>query len=166
MSRSRAARTRLRGGLFAATAVAGLLAVGGAQGASGGDATVIELSQTGCQFVESENGIDHGFTPKSAADCKTINGETGQQRIDTAKVLKLKPGKYVFRVTNKNVPYELGFWLRGEGLLGRATLPSVSGGGLTAGATKDYAITLEPGEYLYSCPLNPPTPDYRLIVEG
>jgi len=101
----------------------------------------------------------------SADDCKTINGKTADGRLGTARVLKLKPGKYLFRVTNKNVPYELGFWLRGEGLLGRATLPSVSGGGLTTGTTKDYAITLEPGEYLYSCPLNP-TPDYRLVVEG
>jgi len=165
MSMPRTASTRLRSGLFAATVVAGLLAAGGAHSASSGDATVIELSQTGCQFVESENGVDHGYAPKSADDCKTINGDSGSERLDTAKVLKLKLGKYVFRVTNKNVPYELGFWLRGEGLLGRATLPSVSGGGLIAGATKDYAITLEPGEYLYSCPLNP-TPDYRLVVDG
>jgi len=39
----------------------------------------------------------------------------------------------------------------------------VSGGGLTTGTTKDYEVELEPGEYLYSCPLNP-TPDYKLIV--
>ncbi len=39
------------------------------------------------------------------------------------------------------------------------------GGGLTEGATQDYEIVLEAGEYLYSCPLNP-TPDYKLVVEG
>ena len=50
-------------------------------------------------------------------------------------------------------------------LCGRATLPSVSGGGLTTGATKDYEIELSAGEYLYSCPLNP-TPDYKIVVEG
>jgi hypothetical protein len=61
------------------------------------------------------------------------------------------------------VPYELGFWLRGEGVVGRATLPSVSGGGLTTGKTQDYAIELKPGNYVYSCPLNP-TPDYKLVV--
>ena len=77
----------------------------------------------------------------------------------------MEPGKYVFRVTNKNVPYDLGFWLRGEGLVNRATLPSVSGGGLKEGVTKDYKITLKPGEYLYSCPLNP-TLDYKLVVAG
>ncbi len=68
-------------------------------------------------------------------------------------------------MTNKNVPYQLGFWLRGSGIVGRVTLPSVSGGGLTTGATMDYAVTLKAGEYLYSCPLNP-TPEYRLVVEG
>jgi hypothetical protein len=42
-------------------------------------------------------------------------------------------------------------------------LPSASGGGLTTGKSQDYPITLKPGEYVYSCPLNN-TPDYKLIV--
>ena len=88
-----------------------------------------------------------------------------KQRIKEAKVMTLKPGNYTFRITNKNVPYGLGFWLRGQGVIGRATLPSVSGGGLTTGATKDYEITLKPGKYYFSCPLNP-TPDYQIVVEG
>ncbi len=126
---------------------------------------IIELTQTGCQFVEAERGIDHGFTTASKADCEAINDETGAERLAKSPVLNLKPGKYVFRVTNKNVPYGLGFWLRGDGVVARATLPSVSGGGLTEGTTKDYAIELEEGEYVYSCPLNP-TPDYRVVVTG
>ena len=125
---------------------------------------VITLTQTPCQFVETE-GTDHAYTSNSAADCKTINASSGDQRVAKSKVIKLKPGEYTFRVTNKNVPYDLGFWLRGQGVIGRATLPSVSGGGLTTGTTKDYKITLKPGKYYYSCPLNP-TPDYELIVEG
>jgi len=128
-------------------------------------ATVIELTQTGCQFVESENGRDHGYQTTSKADCEEINGETGDERLAQSKTITLKPGKYIFRVTNQNVPYGLGFWLRGDGLLGRATLPSVSGGGLEEGVTKDYEIVLKAGEYLYSCPLNP-TPDYKLVVDG
>lgn len=128
-------------------------------------ATVIELTQTGCQFLESENGRDHGYQTTGKADCEEINAETGDQRLASSRTITLKPGKYIFRVTNRNVPYGLGFWLRGEGLLGRATLPSVSGGGLEEGVTKDYEIVLKAGEYLYSCPLNP-TPDYRLVVEG
>lgn len=124
---------------------------------------VVVLTQLPCQFVESENGTDHGFRSHSATDCEAINARTGAERLAAAKVLRLKPGAYVFRVSNKNVPYELGFWLRGDGLIARARLPGVSGGGLTTGTTQDYAVELTPGEYVYSCPLNP-TPDYKLVV--
>lgn len=124
---------------------------------------VIALTQTPCQFLESENGIDHGFRSARAEDCEAVNARTGKERVANAKVLLLKPGKYVFRVTNKNVPYELGFWLRGATLVKRATLPSVSGGGLIQGKVQDYAIELKAGDYVYSCPLNP-TPDYKLVV--
>lgn len=126
---------------------------------------VINLTQTGCQFVESENGVDHGYSTRSMADCEAINAQSGEERLAGAKTLELKPGRYIFRVSNENVPYELGFWLRGATLVDRALLPSVSGGGLALGTTRDYEIELKPGEYVYSCPLNP-TPDYSLIVKG
>ncbi len=147
--------------LLAAGLTAGAFALP-AQAAS--DAQVIELTQTACQFVEIE-GKDHRYSSNSKADCEVINNDTGDDRLAGSKTLKLKPGKYIFRVKNENVPYALGFWLRGDGLVNRATLPSVSGGGLTTGATKDYEITLKAGEYVFSCPLNP-TPDYKLVVEG
>jgi len=124
----------------------------------------IELTQVPCQFLESEGGIDRGYQSRSIKDCEAINGKSGKQRVMEAKPLQLKPGKYLFRVTNKNVPYELGFWLRGASAASRVTLPSVSGGGLMPGRTKNYEIELKPGEYVYSCPLND-TPDYRLIVK-
>ncbi|MGB0630377.1 MAG: hypothetical protein ACPGRZ_06760 [Alphaproteobacteria bacterium] len=132
-------------------------------------ATVINLTQVGCQFIESENGTNHGYAPKSKADCVAINGKTGDKRLQAAKTLELKPGDYTFRVVNKNVPYELGFWLRSKGYdwrnpLHKVTKTSVSGGGLTEGKAKDYKVTLKPGEYVYSCPLNT-TPDYRLVVK-
>jgi len=127
------------------------------------DPRVVVLTQQACQFIESENDLDHGYKSFSAEDCLAINRVTSEQRLQQAKVLQLRPGKHVFRVTNEDVPYELGFWLRGEGVLGYATLPSVSGGGLTTGKTKDYLVELRPGSYVYSCPLNP-TPDYRLLV--
>jgi hypothetical protein len=134
------------------------------------DPEVIELTQIGCQFLESENGVDQGFETTRKADCEAINAETGAERLAAAEVLELKPGAYVFRVTNQDVPYELGFWLREiDYQLGnpihKLTKLSISGGGLGTGQTKDYTVELEPGEYLYSCPLNP-TPDYRLIVKG
>ncbi len=132
-------------------------------------AEVITLTQTPCQFLESEPQ-DHGFTSSSKADCEAINGKTGKDRLAKAKVMRLKAGDYVFRVTNKNVPYQLGFWIREADYnwlnpLHKATKTSVSGGGLTQGKTQDYKVTLKPGEYLYSCPLNP-TPDYKIIVES
>lgn len=149
---------------------AGLIVIGGglataALAAEPASATVITLSQRACQFVESENGIDRGFTTSRKADCEAINAETGAARLAEAETLELAPGAYVFRVTNVDVPYELGFWLRGDGVVNRTLLPAVSGGGLTAGATSDYVVELKPGDYVYSCPLNP-TPDYRLVVKG
>ncbi len=66
-------------------------------------------------------------------------------------------------MTNRNVPYELGYYLRAASTFKIPFKPKVSGGGLLPGVTKDYAIELTPGEYVYSCPLNP-TPDYPLIV--
>ncbi len=126
---------------------------------------VVTLTQVPCQFLESEGGRDHGYKSKASQDCEAINDKSGAARVKAARPMELKPGKYLFRVTNKNVPYELGFWLRGDGLAARATLPSVSGGGLTAGKSRDYVIDLVPGEYVYSCPLNP-TPDYKLVVRN
>ncbi len=155
----------LRSALAAAGLSVGLAAAFTGQGAAASEGQIIHLTQTACQFIESENGVDHGFASGKKADCEAINAKSGAERLGEAEVLKLKPGKYTFRVTNTDVPYQLGFWLRGDGLLSRATLPSVSGGGLTQGATKDYVVELKPGEYLYSCPLNS-TPDYKLVVEG
>jgi len=134
------------------------------QAPAAAQAKVIELTQVPCQFLESEGGKNRGFKSAKAADCEAINARTGKQRLAEAQPLELKPGKYVFRVANRNVPYELGFWLRGESLVDRARLPSVSGGGLATGRTQDYAIDLKPGSYVFSCPLNP-TPDYKLVVK-
>ncbi len=154
------------GGAVAATAIA----LGGPwQGAVAQDNTVIELTQTACQFIEAENGVDHDFQSTRKADCDRINAETGAERLAEAEVLKLAPGTYTFRITNLDVPYDLGFWLREEDFdwrnpVHQLTKTSVSGGGLQIGQVHDYVVELEPGEYLYSCPLNT-TPDYRLIVE-
>ena len=123
--------------------------------------TIIELTQTNCQFLEPES-LDHDFTSHQSSDCEQINERTAVNRVAESKTITLTPGKYIFRITNRDVDYTLGFWLRGQGLK-RVFLPGVSGGGIETGTTKDYEITLESGEYIYSCPLNP-TPDYKLIV--
>ena len=105
---------------------------------------------------------DYQYQPQNIDDCKKINAETLAAREAEFKPLELKPGKYIFRVTNSNVPYPLGFYVRGQGIK-KVSLPKVSGGGLTQGTTKDYAIDLVAGEYVFSCPLNP-TPDYPIVV--
>lgn len=159
--------TTIQNGLRAGSALAclSMAAIAASPaGAAGHTARVIELTQLPCQFLESENGIDRKYVSRSIKDCETINEKTGKERLASARQLELKPGKYVFRVSNRNVPYELGFWLRGASTLSRVTLPSVSGGGLVPGKTQDYEIDLKPGEYVYSCPLNN-TPDYRLVVK-
>lgn len=127
------------------------------------DAQVIELTQVNCQFIESENGTNHGFQSAQKSDCEAINSSSGDERLAAAKTLELKPGKYIFRVTNENVDYSLGFYLRGDSLIDKARLPKVSGGGLELGVTKDYVIELKEGDYVYSCPLNS-TLDYKLKV--
>ena len=124
-------------------------------------AETITLTQTACQFIESEYGDQH-YKAHSYTACESLNHKTEDERLAKAKVLKLKAGEYTFHVINKDVPYVLGFWLRGTGLA-RLTLPSTSGGGIETGGYKDYTIKLKAGEYVYSCPLNP-TPDYKLIV--
>lgn len=125
-------------------------------------AEVIKLTQTGCQFLETESK-DFKFATTHADDCKKVNEETLEKRKSGFEPLTLKPGKYVFEVTNRDVPYELGFYLRGDGL-NQVTLPKVSGGDLNQGQTKSYEITLKPGNYVFSCPLNP-TPDYPIVVQ-
>lgn len=142
----------------------------GAASALAAEPTVVTLTQVGCQFLQSENGVDHKYKTRKSADCEAINARTGTKRLATATPIALAPGKYIFRVTNKNVPYSLGFWLReydyrAGNPLHKLTKTSVSGGGLSLGKTRDYVVDLKPGKYLYSCPLNP-TPDYTLVVKG
>jgi len=129
-------------------------------------AETIELVQVPCQFLNVET--DQGFKTSNKADCDAINAKTAKTRLQKATVMELKPGDYIFRVSNRNVPYELGFWLREKDYdwrnpLHKLSKTSVSGGGLKTGTSHDYKVTLKPGEYLFSCPLNT-TPDYRLVV--
>ena len=166
MTQEKSRRAVVAGLVFAVTVVGGLGGMS-ARAESNGPG-VVTLTQTGCQFVEAENGLDRGYAPNSAADCRSINGTSASDRLAKSKPITLKAGKYVFRVSNKNVPYMLGFWLRSKDYdsqnpLHQLTRTSISGGGLSTGATRDFEVTLKPGEYLYSCPLNP-TPDYPLVV--
>ncbi len=109
---------------------------------------VIKLTQTPCTIVEAEK-TPQTFKVKNSDDCERINEKTSKER--PLKTLHLKPGKTIFRVENKNVPYELGFWVRGKGVK-RLLLPSASGGGLETGKTQDYLINLKPGNIYSAVP--------------
>lgn len=131
------------------------------------DAKIIELVQVPCQFLGIEE--DHGYTSSEKEDCEAINAQTAEERLKKVQPMKLTAGDYIFKVSNKNVPYELGFWIREKGYnwanpLHKLNKLSVSGGGMDEGKTIEYKVTLKPGEYVFSCPLNT-TPDYALIVE-
>lgn len=137
--------------------------------ASAQAAEVVHLTQVPCQFIEAENGTDQGYKSSSKAECEAINQKTAADRLEMSAPIHLKAGDYIFEVENKNVPYELGFWLREEDYnylnpVHRLNKISVSGGGLSTGVTGKYEVSLKPGIYLYSCPLNS-TPDYKLVVE-
>jgi hypothetical protein len=112
---------------------------------------VIEITQTGCQFLQAED-TDLDFQPKQPEDCERINEETGDERLAAHQVLELSPGTYTFRVTNTDVPYELGFYLRAANKAVIPFSPRVSGGDLFMGDSQDYTVELTSGEYLYSCP--------------
>ncbi len=87
---------------------------------------IVTLTQTPCLFVESEDNPKH-YRSKKSADCIAINKQTAGQR--QFKPLHLPPGKVTFRVANDNVPYELGFWVRGQGL-GALACPRCRAAGL------------------------------------
>ncbi|MEQ8242261.1 cupredoxin domain-containing protein [Fulvivirga sp.] len=86
----------------------------------------------------------------------------------TQKELKLKAGKeYVFEVKNDGVDHELGFVIAPKGQTAQknhipeAYLANAIKNGETS---TSKTVTLEKGEYVYFCPLNP-TPLYTLIVK-
>jgi hypothetical protein len=86
-------------GLLAKAALA-VVALVFTSGVSVAAPTVIDLTHDQCQFLEAENGIDHVFKSTRKADWDTINKKSGAERLAKSKVLKLKAGVYIFRVTN------------------------------------------------------------------
>ncbi|WP_299363616.1 cupredoxin domain-containing protein [Winogradskyella sp.] len=83
----------------------------------------------------------------------------------TQKTITLAEGSYIFEISNNNVGHQVGFVL--------APKSNPEAHIKTAYVTKavdnnsketSNITTLEKGEYVYFCPLNP-TPQYTLIVE-
>lgn len=84
--------------------------------------------------------------------------------------LNLKPGKYQFKVVNKNVDHEVGFVIQKEedkdgDVMKTGIKEAFAQNLIKTGDTQSTGIVeLKAGEYVYSCPLNP-TPKYTLNVE-
>ena len=90
-------------------------------------------------------------------------------QFETQK-LNLNPGKYQFRVVNKDVDKDLGFTIQREkdkdGDLMKTAIPEAFTTAYIKKGKAEYTkiVNLEKGKYVYSCPLNP-TPYYKLIVK-
>ena len=88
----------------------------------------------------------------------------------TTEHLDLAAGQYQFRVSNDGVGHDVGFVIQRaadkDGDLAATALPtSFVTAPVATGATESTGIvTLAPGEYVYSCPLNP-TPHYTITVK-
>lgn len=124
---------------------------------------LITLTHTGCQFLEAENNVEYGFETTASMDCVAINKETGADRLADAAPMRLEAGQYTIRVINRDVPYGVGFWLRSRDPNKRLTETSAAKGLIEIGQAMDFEVDLTPGEYLYSCPINP-TLNYVMIV--
>lgn len=83
----------------------------------------------------------------------------------TQQTLKLKPGSYVFEVSNIGIDHEVGFVLAPKSDPDAHIKSAYVTKAIATGATERSNTTvLTKGEYIYFCPLNP-TPQYRLVVE-
>lgn len=84
--------------------------------------------------------------------------------------LNLKPGKYQFRIVNKNVDKELGFLIQKAEDAQKDPMKSAVENSFSTslikkgGAEYTGVVDLTAGSYVYSCPLNP-TPHYQITVK-
>ena len=84
--------------------------------------------------------------------------------------LDLKPGKYQFRIVNKNVDKEVGFLIQTKADAKKdpmkTAVPNSFATAMVKKGTAEYTgvVELKSGEYVYSCPLNP-TPHYSITVK-
>lgn len=111
----------------------------------------------------------------------TVSAQTSEKNVTIIEVtqtageistqtLNLKPGKYQFRVVNKNVDKDLGFVIQKaedkKGDVMKTAVPNSFTTALVKKGEVQYTgiVELKAGEYVYSCPLNP-TPHYTLSVK-
>lgn len=84
--------------------------------------------------------------------------------------LNLKPGKYQFRVVNKDVNKDVGFVIQKaadkDGDVMKTGIKESFASAMIKKGEAQYTgvVELGTGEYVYSCPLNP-TPHYTITVK-
>ncbi len=114
----------------------------------------------------SSNAISAQTTEKNV----TVIEVTQTAGEISTQSLNLKPGKYQFRVVNKNVEKDLGFVIQKaedkKGDVMKTAVPNSFTTALVKKGEVQYTgvVELKAGEYVYSCPLNP-TPHYTLTVK-
>lgn len=84
--------------------------------------------------------------------------------------LDLKPGKYQFRIVNRDVNKEVGFLIQAKadakGDPMKTAVENSFAQSMIKKGDAEYTgvVTLTKGEYVYSCPINP-TPKYSISVK-
>lgn len=120
----------------------------------------VDLTLSGCAIAQLDPKAGH-LKSGSPEGCEKLNRATLKMREPAFKVLRLKPGTHVFRVTNQGIPWPVDFSVRGAR---NRALPKTAGGAINAGQAFDFQVTLLPGVYVVSSSKTP-TPEYTLIVE-
>ncbi len=113
-------------------------------------------------FLVSADSLGPAAAPQAAAPVEIELVQTPGQ-FET-KGLKLKPGNYVFKIVNRGIGHEVGFYLQEKDRNGRAVKGSDAGHVRDGETKKTKVVRLNRGTYVYSCPLNP-TPHYTITVE-
>ena len=147
--------------LVALALVASTLASFGAVSAHAQDAAPAEHAMT-------DNG-DYAMTDAAEAEVTVVELTQTPGQFTTER-LALAPGQYRFVVANDGVDHELGFVIQRAAdkdgdVMATAVENSFATAPIADGETQSTGVvTLTPGEYVYSCPLNP-TPHYTITVE-
>ena len=115
-------------------------------------------------LIISFSAIQAQEMTKSDSSPETIKLEQTPGEF-TQQTLTLKPGSYIFEVSNKGIDHAVGFVLAPKSNPDAHIQSAYVTQAIATGATQRSNLTvLTKGEYVYFCPLNP-TPQYRLIVE-
>jgi len=100
---------------------------------------------------------------------KTISLEQTKGEF-TQKQITVTPGSYIFEISNNAVGHEVGFVLvkKGQDVSkpeNHIKTAYVTKTVATGKSQKSNIVSLEKGEYVYFCPLNPTSTDNTLIVK-